>query len=412
MIPPFRARSGDRSGASRPTRLAIANVPAEGRTRPSWAASARSRSGPRPSRRPSELGQTLEYRAPDVRPGGLGERPAARPGRLGVARAGLRVEPLPDRPGRSATRRPGRSATGSGRRRAGSIGPAARGGRRRSTRRPAATRPGRAGRADPGRGAAPVRPGPTRLTGRRDGRRPRAGPGAIAGSALGVAAPGSVAGAAWLRREAGPVAGRTDPRRLARELARRPRAGGRRGRGGPAGRRGVGRRSCAGRRPAPGVLTPPEARDDVERLTRRPRPGRRAGRLVERATGRGIGGLGGGGRGGIDEAEGPREVAGMRGERRSGGRDRGRQSRPRDRVEGGRELPPAVDESIVRRNCRSGARPLLRAATMTERSISSGRTRRSTATWRCCTARGRSSRASARGDRPRSRRAAGWGSTC
>src|SRR4051812_18678692 len=31
-LPAFRARSGDRSGASQPTRLAVVNVPAEGRT--------------------------------------------------------------------------------------------------------------------------------------------------------------------------------------------------------------------------------------------------------------------------------------------------------------------------------------------------------------------------------------------
>ena len=93
-MPPFRARSGDRSGASRPSRLRVVNVPPEGRTSAflGGVGSFEVRAEADPSSVRS--GQTLEYRVRisgpaawgSVRPPDLGER----------ASPTLRIEPLPD----------------------------------------------------------------------------------------------------------------------------------------------------------------------------------------------------------------------------------------------------------------------------------------------------------------------------
>ena len=93
-VPPFRARSGDRSGASRSTRLTVVNVPAEGRT-----AAFLGGVGPFEVRAEAEplsvrLGQTLEYR---VHISGDAAWGSARPPDLGEhTKHALRVESLTD----------------------------------------------------------------------------------------------------------------------------------------------------------------------------------------------------------------------------------------------------------------------------------------------------------------------------
>ena len=93
-LPPFRARSGDRAGASRSTRLSISNVPAEGRTSAflGGVGSFEVRADAEPSSVRS--GQTLIYR---VRVMGAAAWGSVRPPDLGEwASPTLRVETLPD----------------------------------------------------------------------------------------------------------------------------------------------------------------------------------------------------------------------------------------------------------------------------------------------------------------------------
>ena len=93
-LPPFRARSGDRSGASRPSRLRVVNVPPEGRTSAFLGGvgmfEVRAEADPSSVR----AGQTLEYR---VRISGPAAWGSVRPPDLGeLASPTLRIEPLPD----------------------------------------------------------------------------------------------------------------------------------------------------------------------------------------------------------------------------------------------------------------------------------------------------------------------------
>lgn len=97
-IPPFRARSGDRSGASRPIRLSVANVPAEGRTSAFLggvgALDVRAEAGPTALR----AGQTLDYLIRISGPAAWGSTRAPDLSGWSSVAPGLRVEPLPDSP--------------------------------------------------------------------------------------------------------------------------------------------------------------------------------------------------------------------------------------------------------------------------------------------------------------------------
>ena len=289
VIPPFRANSGDRSGASRPIRLSIENVPLSGRSTAFLGGV-----GPFEIRAEADpprlrLGQSMEYR---IAMNGQAAWGSDRPPELGEAKSaipGLRVEPIP-----------GRLEGGD---------PAIRTFRYR-------LRPGRAGRwvlppltvaaFDPktGRYATRVAPGvpievediprfdPARLdygAGRSmaEPETPRAW--WWFGITLGIVLSVAVGGFFWRRARS---SRRPDPRRIALDLAR--------GLGEGADEAEMARRvveamaaflqEVGGR--SPGVLTPPEARADVERLTLDRDLARGAERLVEDCDRARFGGVG------------------------------------------------------------------------------------------------------------------------
>jgi hypothetical protein len=95
-LAPFRARSGDRSGASRPTRLTIANVPIEGRT-PAFLGGVGSFQV-RAEVEPSTLrtGQTLEYRIKLTGPAAWGSVRSPDLSEWTSLKPGFRVSPMPD----------------------------------------------------------------------------------------------------------------------------------------------------------------------------------------------------------------------------------------------------------------------------------------------------------------------------
>jgi hypothetical protein len=95
-LPPFRARSGDRSGVSRPTRLTVANIPAEGRSAAFLggvgAFEVKGEAEPMTLR----AGQTLEFR---LKISGQAAWGSVRSPDLSAWKSlggGLRVEPLPE----------------------------------------------------------------------------------------------------------------------------------------------------------------------------------------------------------------------------------------------------------------------------------------------------------------------------
>ena len=95
-LPPFRARSGDRSGISKPTRLAVASVPPEGRTSAFLGGvgsfEIRAEAEPK-SLRP---GQTLEYRIKLTGPAAWGSVRGPDLGGWSSLAPNFRVETLPD----------------------------------------------------------------------------------------------------------------------------------------------------------------------------------------------------------------------------------------------------------------------------------------------------------------------------
>ena len=96
ILPRFQARSGDRSGASKPIPLTIANVPIEGRT-PAFLGGVGSFQV-RAEAEPSTLrsGQTLEYRIKLTGPAAWGSVRAPDLSEWSSLTSGFRVESLPD----------------------------------------------------------------------------------------------------------------------------------------------------------------------------------------------------------------------------------------------------------------------------------------------------------------------------
>ncbi len=279
-LPPFRARSGDRSGNSKPIRLAVASVPLEGRT-----AAFLGGVGPFEIRAEAEprsvqLGQTLEYRVKLTGPAAWGSVRSPDLASWTSLALGFRLEPLPDvlegpdSPGRTFRYRLRPSKSGRA-----VLPPVAVAAFDPTTGRYAT----RVTASLPIRVEEPPRFDPGRLDYRpiaEVSSGDRSGVITIAlAAALFVAA--TLAGFVW-RAGRRRLARRIDPRRLALELARGL---------GEVGDRGEAARAVAeafstflqradGR--GPGVLTPPESREAVARLTRDRDLARRAERLIER----------------------------------------------------------------------------------------------------------------------------------
>ena len=157
VIPPSGPKSGDRSGASGPIRLAVANLPAEGRAHDAPGGVGTFDVGRGNSER-VRLGESLEYRITLTGPAAWGSD--LPPNLVGWSKSdpGLRVEPRPVEPPGATRRRglplPGPAGSGRSRR-----SPAGRGRRVR----PAVAElrdPDHPERADRGGRTAPARPEP------------------------------------------------------------------------------------------------------------------------------------------------------------------------------------------------------------------------------------------------------------
>ena len=280
-IPPFRARSGDRSGTSKPTRLTITSLPAEGRTSAflGGVGSFELRAEAEPTRlRP---GQTLEYRVRVTGPAAWGSVRGPDPNGWSSLAPAFRVEPLPDilegvdPPVRTFRYRLRPSKSGRA-----VLPPVAVAAFDPTTRRYAT----KATAGVPIRVEEPPRFDPSRFDYLPLGKLPpdaRLGFHAI-GFGLGLGLLATLGSALWSYSKRKRTARRSDPRMLALEQARGLVEAGDRFEAARAITEAFATflQRVDGR--GPGVLTPPEARKGIERLTRDPELARRAEKLIGR----------------------------------------------------------------------------------------------------------------------------------
>lgn len=286
VIPPFRVRSGDRSGLSRPTRLAVENVPTGGRSAAFLGGvgpfEARAEANPAALR----LGESLEYRLRLTGPAAWGSDRPPDLGGWAATSGGFRVEPLESRlePGEPASRtfryriRPARAGRLV-------LPPVPVAGFDPATRRYAT----RVAPGVPIEVEAPPRFDPALLDDRVEEATAARWAPRFVGLGVGILVALTV-GLAWISRGRARAARRPDLRRVARDLAR-----GLDGEGVSSDHPGfepdadAARRVVealaeflrrAGARPI-GALTPAEAREDVARLTTDGDLADDAGRLVE-----------------------------------------------------------------------------------------------------------------------------------